>query len=285
MNKIILTICLIGFAVASNPVAIFHGFGDACANPGMKSFTKQIAAGVNGAYVKCVEIGNGAMSSVLMRFDKQVENACKSIKADPNFQGKTINVLGLSQGGLIARGIIETCDFGGSVARLISIGGPQMGVATIPKCHKGIFCNILNGLVDDLVYTPLAQKTVGPAGYFRNPKHYSAYLKHSIFLPIVNNEREVNQTYKDRFVALEKVQLTMFSKDSVIDPKETAWFSFYGTDGKTIVGIQQQDVFTQDLFGLKTVYDAGKVEFITIDGDHLRFSTQDIQNIYIPALQ
>lgn len=36
MNKIILTLCLIGLAVASNPVAIFHGFGDACANPGMK---------------------------------------------------------------------------------------------------------------------------------------------------------------------------------------------------------------------------------------------------------
>lgn len=35
----------------------------------------------------------------------------------------------------------------------------------------------------------------------------------------------------------------MFSKDSVIDPKETAWFGFYGTDGKTIVNMQQQEVF------------------------------------------
>lgn len=74
--------------------------------------------------MKCVEIGNGADSSILMKFEKQVEHACKSINNDPNFQNQTINVLGLSQGGLIARGIVELCDFGGRVARLISIGGP-----------------------------------------------------------------------------------------------------------------------------------------------------------------
>lgn len=76
----------------------------------------------------------------------------------------------------------------------------------------------------------------------------------------------------------------MFTKDSVIDPKETAWFGFYGADGKTIVNYDQQDVFTQDLFGLKTVFDAGKVEFVTVDGDHLRFTTADINKYYIPAL-
>ena len=77
----------------------------------------------------------------------------------------------------------------------------------------------------------------------------------------------------------------MFSKDSVIDPKETAWFGFYGSDGKTVVSMENQDVFTNDLFGLKTLYDAGKVEFVEINGDHLRFSDDDIYKYYIPALQ
>lgn len=85
-------------------------------------------------------------------------------------------------------------------------------------------------------------------------------MKHSIFLPILNNEREVNETYKARFSALEKVQLTIFSKDTVIDPKETALFAFYDTDGKTLVHMNDQEAFTKDLFGLKTVSDAGKIE-------------------------
>lgn len=64
-----------------------------------------------------------------------------------------------------------------------------MGVATIPKCHSGFACNILNGFADDVVYLPEIQQSIGPAGYFRDPKEMQKYLEHSIFLPRVNNEK------------------------------------------------------------------------------------------------
>ena len=100
----------------------------------------------------------------------QIEKACDLIKSDPNLFGKNISVVGLSQGALVARSIIEQCDFQGSVKRYVSIGGPQMGVATIPQCFSGIFCDAINYVVDLFVYLPIVQNNIGPAGFFNNPR-------------------------------------------------------------------------------------------------------------------
>lgn len=51
------------------PTAIFHGFGDACANPGMSQVTKEIGEQM-GDHAECIEIGNGAMSSIFEDFEK-----------------------------------------------------------------------------------------------------------------------------------------------------------------------------------------------------------------------
>jgi len=67
-----------------------------------------------------------------------------------------------------------------------------MGVATVPKCHKGGFCDIVNDIIKLAVYSEFVQEHIGPAGYFRNPKDIETYLQKSIYLPIVNNERSVN---------------------------------------------------------------------------------------------
>jgi len=50
------------------PTAIFHGFGDQCRNGGMANFTKEIGD-QTGAYSVCIEIGNGAESSIFMDFE------------------------------------------------------------------------------------------------------------------------------------------------------------------------------------------------------------------------
>ena len=49
------------------PTVVFHGFGDACGNDGMAGFTRDIASGT-GTYAECVEIGNGASSSIYENF-------------------------------------------------------------------------------------------------------------------------------------------------------------------------------------------------------------------------
>ena len=51
------------------PTVIFHGFGDQCSNPGMTDFTKEIGQ-QTGAYAECIEIGDGASSSIFENFEK-----------------------------------------------------------------------------------------------------------------------------------------------------------------------------------------------------------------------
>lgn len=54
-------------SVSAIPTAIFHGLGDCCLYPGMHSFTKEIEEGM-GDYTKCIEIGNGSISSIKDNF-------------------------------------------------------------------------------------------------------------------------------------------------------------------------------------------------------------------------
>lgn len=186
MNHLLLILVLVASAVADiPPVVLFHGLGDECTNSGFSKLTQSIAKDLN-TYAACIEIGNGMLTSFIKDFRKQAEEACQKLKQDPKLQGD-IQVVGLSQGALIGRYIIESCDFNGRVVRYLSIGGPQMGVSKLPGCFGGFFCGIVNWVLDKLIYYSAVQKHAGPAGYFHNPSKESHYLKSSVFLPELNN--------------------------------------------------------------------------------------------------
>ena len=58
------------------------------------------------------------------------------LKNDADLAGKEVSFVGLSQGNLVARGVIQSCD-AVTVKNYISIGGPQAGnihvyIHTIP---------------------------------------------------------------------------------------------------------------------------------------------------------
>ena len=79
--------------------------------------------------------------------------------------------------------------------------------------------------MDFSLYSELAQKHLGPAGYFYDTKDRETYLEKSIFLPDLNNERNFDETAKENIQKLKGFLAVMFSKDEVIFPKESAWFS------------------------------------------------------------
>ena len=264
------------------PIAIFHGIGDFCSNKGIKNIEMYIGGKV-GAYSKCIETG-GTIYDFVTSFEYQYENACKAINADPNFQGD-FSVVGLSQGALLARAIIQKCKMNGRVKRYVSIGGPQAGVAKLPHCNSGTLCNIINAVLYRLVYFYPIQHIVGPAGYFKNPYDVKTYEYYSSFLADLNNETaQKNNDYKERMWALEKVVLIKFNADTMILPGETAWFSFYDNK-ENLVNYKDTEVYKQDLIGIKTLDEQGKINFVALQGDHLRFSFTDIDEFMLPALK
>jgi hypothetical protein len=75
----------------------------------------------------------------------------------------------------------------------------------------------------------------------------------------------------------------MFSEDSVIYPKETAWFQSVDTKGN-VVPLNQTDFYNKDYVGLKSLVEDDKVTFATFKGNHLQFTMDDIENKIIPEL-
>jgi len=241
------------------PTAVFHGLGDACIYPGMHQFTKEIASGT-GAFAKCVEVGNGSLTSIFKNFEKQGELGCKNLLAIDEFKNaEEINVVGLSQGALIARYIVESCE-GVKSRNLLSIGGPNMGVTDIPHCFSGGVCKIVNSVARSLVYMNIVQDHLGPAGYFRDPKQFDKYEKDSVFLSFLNNETASPvSTEKTNFSNLNGLMLVMFTEDTMVYPKESEWFQTLDSKDNKVVPLEDSDFYKNDLIGLKALNEAKKV--------------------------
>ena len=73
---------------------------------------------------------------------------------------------------------------------------------------------------------------------------------------------------KERFVALNGMMLVMFSEDTMIHPKTTSQWGSEDAKGNPIA-MEDQDIYKNDIFGLKTVNEAKKIEMVTVKGNHL----------------
>lgn len=161
-----------------------------------------------------------------------------------------------------------------------------MGVSDVPGCFNGKICHLINMAVRREVYDRRIQNHVGPAGYFRDPHHMSEYIADSVFLPWLNNEEgeaEAMASNKERFSSLYGLMLVMFTEDSVVYPKESEWFQELNSFMK-VEPLEKSAFYQSDLIGLKTLNDAGKVQFVPIVGDHLQFTDQDVTDIFVPFL-
>lgn len=69
-------------------------------------------------------------------------------------------------------------------------------------------------------------------------------------------------------ILLEKFVMVKFEQDSMIVPKDTAWFGFYNSDGE-VVPLEEQEIYKQDYIGLKTLNNQKKLHFETLEGDHV----------------
>ncbi|GMF19128.1 unnamed protein product [Phytophthora lilii] len=99
----------------------------------------------------------------------------------------------------------------------------------------------------------------------------------SKFLPDINNEKtSTNQTYKENFTKLQNLVLVRANKDTQVFPKESEWFGAYQDNDpyKIVLGFNETRWYKEDLFGLQTLDKAGKVHFLSTDGDHLQFSIE-----------
>lgn len=278
INKIFLLFLLLN-SFNSKTILVFHGLGDNCSNPGMKDFTEYLHKQTGNKSI-CIETGAGFYES----FENQCNTACEKIEKIIDIESE-VHLIGLSQGGLIARYVLENCKLSVRFLSLISVGGPQYGVSKFPHCNKkSLFCEMINKITNNDVYNSNIQKTIGPAGYFRTNKNINLYKSKSTVLSPLNNERDYSSDRKSLFISLNHLVLIMFSKDTMIIPKETAWFGYFDEHGETRK-YNESEVYLDDTIGLKELDKNEKIIFSSIDGDHLQFKNHDIDNLMIPYLK
>ncbi|KAI5647483.1 hypothetical protein M9H77_33488 [Catharanthus roseus] len=278
----IFTLILMPLTSYSIPFVVFHGIADSCKHEGVAHFT-ELLRNWSGSQGYCVEIGDGVWDSWFMPMAKQVSIACDKVKKISELNDG-YNIVGLSQGNMVARGVIEFCD-GPPVKNMVSLAGPHAGIASIPFCGSSFLCILLADIIELLVYSSFIQEHLAPANYIKIPTDIAGYEKGCKFLPKLNNEIHMNETYKKRFESLHNLVLIMFEQDEVLVPRETSLFGYF-PDGSwdTVLPVEETKLYKEDWIGLKTLNEAGKVKFVNVTGHHLEISVSDIKKYVLPYL-
>ena len=98
------------------------------------------------------------------------------------------------------------------------------------------------------------------------------YLENSQ-LAQLNNEHTVNAAYKTNFLKTQQFVMVKAMKDTMVFPNEGEhWGCFADNSFKTVLAMNETRLYQQDLFGLKTADEAGRIHFEQTEGNHLQFT-------------
>jgi palmitoyl-protein thioesterase len=223
-----------------------------------------------GMDIECIETGMGYISS----FESQYQAACSKLEKQEETLKNGFTLMGFSQGGLLARAVVQRCSIGKYVRRLVTFGGPHSGVSIIPFTSPNSF---LNKTVLRLCFFGIIQKIVGPCGYIRSTRYYDAYSKSGNFISDLNNEFSSNQEYVDRIKGLEIMMTVQFTEDQMVQPHNTSIFGYWkDTDYNDIVELEELDIYSSNKLGLKEMNEQGKMFRCDIEGDHLQIDEEDM---------
>jgi len=236
----------------------------------------------------CVPTGNrltDTTNGFFMTMNENVDVFANKIKADSKLQGG-FNCVGFSQGNSLCRGYIQKYNGVNGyplVSNFLSVHGTVSGVAGFPNCDPdgllGPVCKQISHLCGDLAYSELTQKLLFQVDYFRDPMRVTtdAYKQHSQIAEWNGEGVAVNATYKKNFIKVKKFIMIKAEKDTMVYPNEGEWWGHFADgDLSTVLPMKQTKWYKDDMFGLKTVDEAGKLFFNSTAGNHLQFSREEL---------
>ncbi|KAL7630794.1 UNVERIFIED_CONTAM: hypothetical protein RMT77_001715 [Armadillidium vulgare] len=235
------------------PVVLIHGlFGK---NSSLQEMEELIKEKHPGTKVYNIHLFNGHKS--FANLWNQIEGFYKEMLPVMNESENGVNLVGYSQGGLIARGIAQTKN-DHKIHNLITISAPLAG-------HYGNFYLANMGMTKEtayfMVYLNKMFKSYSVAQYWNDPHQRKHYLKHCEFLPYINNEIEGKEKkeYAKNFARLNKLVMIGGPDDGIVSPWQSSRFSFYD-EKENVVDFRKRDIYTKDLFGLKTLDINNKIQ-------------------------
>jgi len=252
------------------PVVLIHGILDNAEN--MEEAASWVRAALGrGAYVRCLEVGNGEFDSIAKPMSWQLTQIAHQIQSDRRLHDG-LNIIGYSQGSLLARGFVQKYGWP-KVHSLISWVGPQAGQFGVPDWEP--LLKYLNQITSPMWYSALTQQTVSFSNYWRDPMRLELYREKSSFLADLNNELPVkNATYRLRLGSLSHFVLVYSKADTIIQPQESSWFGFFKPNSTTeVVPLRASELYIDDHIGLKALDQSGRLHFAACDCKHQEVPT------------
>lgn len=233
------------------PVAVLHGVESSSEK--MIPFCDWIATSFN-VKVFNIEIGNGEKTSMYTPLSKQLEELCVTIYKINDLQ-EGFNFIGMSQGGLLARGYVEQCNL-----------YPVKNLITLVTPHGGEFIKVIT----TNFYTKFFQEHLSVAGYWRDPQDLTNYLSKCSYLPILNNEIETDESIEqlEQISKLENFVMIWSPYDTVLSPAESGKFSFYDEELK-VIRVEDTELYKKDLLGLKYLNENGRLKTYQTNCSHV----------------
>jgi len=279
------------------PVVLLHGiFSGASYMEPIRTYLEQQFPSIS---VVNVKYGEDEILTSFSNIENQLDLINTFIQQQECLKNKPFIFIGHSQGGLLARCWIEK--YGNTLRphTLISLGSPQAGYFGIPDMfntistalpqsssvessamlgfYQDLFTEIINSRDSayELFYASETQEMLGLSEYWKDPKHYDQYFSCSQMLPYYNNEKvhPLNKQYKDNITALTKIVLVASTQDDVIEPPNSAHWMFYKPNSDTVLeeNFTSTDQYTNNLLGLKDMYDAQKIDFKEVHCVHTQY--------------
>lgn len=198
-----------------------------------------------------LELGNGSPYSLYTPMKKQLSDLCDLIYSMDELKNG-FNFIGMSQGGLLARGYVEYCNEY-KVNNLITLVSPNSGVF-----YKNNFF--------DNIYEPAKQEEISFADYWRDPYRYELYKSNSTYLAELNAETSINR----RLDIVNNFIMVWSSRDEVIEPPESGKFSMYFVDNDKLELLELRDtsLYHNNFLGLKTMDEQNRLHFHETDCLH-----------------
>ena len=220
------------------PVFLIHGIGGKSSD----LLDLKYSLESQGVIVYNLEIGNGGLDSVFWNMNKQCSEFAYNVDKVAGPYNK-INILGISQGGLIGRCYVE------KYSHLIK---PVHSLITYGTPHMGIYLNWID---------------LGVLDYWKNPLKYQNYLETNDFLKYINNDVDhtMKDLYRHNMENLSYFLIVWSNIDTVVYPLESTKFEYYNiTDAInhnkwSIVPLIKSSIYSDNTIGLKTLDTRGKL--------------------------
>jgi palmitoyl-protein thioesterase len=265
----VLTLCLFlfGFGVAAvrgvpRPVVIIHGLDNSSRS--MDLVVEKISRAFPGIQVFNLEIGDGRWDSLFLGLDEQVEIVCEEV-AKHDALSKGFNLLGYSQGAIIARGYIERCNEP-AVHNFVSWVGPHGGTFGLPRENPDAWwVKLLEPYWGPGMYKWEIQDLLSIAQFWRDPFNLPLYKTKSLFLASLNNAvpETRNETYRRNFASLNALSLVRSTNEDptqkILFPELSTHFATFAANSTSIVPMEKTTLYIEDWIGLKKLHQAGKV--------------------------